>query len=496
MRHADVRERRLAPAESGRALPVRLTPASRPTAADGLLVWVTTLLVVWATLAFGGVYPWAFWPLLAGVSLVGVMGLASVPRTGMMLSSGLTVSLALAALGIAIQLIPVSSNLLQILSPNADAYLRESNLAYAFERASGPAWHPLSLSPPDTLRFLVFFVTLSLFVAGMVAVLARTGTRTLGGALAVIGAFVAMLGISHAGDASGLVYGLWKPVEGGHAIFGPFVNRNHFAGWMAMALGVVLGTMCGRLVGLRHAGARGWRARLLRVVSDHASRLWLNALAASIMALSLVMTASRAGLGALLVAAAILGAFVLRRGATSRRSLLTASALVTIVAVALLWSGPDRLLDRFHRLPGSGVGGRLAAWQDTARMFLDFPLAGVGMNSYGSAMLRYQRGGQEPFFAAHNDYLQLAAEGGLLVSVPLLIVVAFFVREVARRFAERQDDARTYWMRAGAVAGLGAIALQEIVDFSLQIPANALLFCVLAAMAIHRPVPQDARLVR
>ena len=497
MRGADVRERRLSSAASGRALlPVRGAPASRGTGADRLLVWGTSLLVVWATLAFGGVYPWAFWPLLAGVSLVGIMALASVPRTGTMLSSGLTVSLALAALAIVIQLIPVSSSLLQILSPNADAYLRESNIAYAFERGSGPAWHPLSLSPRDTLRFLLFFVTLSLFVAGMAAVLARTGTRTLGGALAVIGVLVAALGISHAGDASGLVYGFWKPVEGGNAIFGPFVNKNHFAGWMAMALGVVLGTLCGRLVRLRHPRARGLRARLLQLVSDNASKLWLNALAASIMALSLVMTASRSGVGALLAATVILGVFVLRRQRTSRRGLLAAGVLVAVVGVALLWGGPDRLLARFQNLPGSNVGGRLAVWRDTARMSLDFPLTGVGMNSYGRAMLRYQRGGQEPFFAAHNDYLQLLAEGGLLVSVPFLMVLAFFVREVVRRFAERQDDARTYWIRAGAVSGLGAIALQEIVDFSLQIPANALLFCVLGAIAIHRPVPRPPGEVR
>jgi O-antigen ligase len=68
---------------------------------------------------------------------------------------------------------------------------------------------------------------------------------------------------------------------------------------------------------------------------------------------------------------------------------------------------------------------------------------------------------------AHNDYLQLAAEGGLLLGLPIVITIFFFVREVRRRFHESSDDTRTYWLRAGAVAGLIAIAFQEVVDFSL-----------------------------
>ena len=49
------------------------------------------------------------------------------------------------------------------------------------------------------------------------------------------------------------------------------------------------------------------------------------------------------------------------------------------------------------------------------------------------------------------------------------------------------DDARTYWLRAGAVTGLGAIAVQEVFDFTLQMPGAAVLFVVLAAVAIHSP---------
>ena len=103
-------------------------------------------------------------------------------------------------------------------------------------------------------------------------------------------------------------------------------------------------------------------------------------------------------------------------------------------------------------------------------------------------MLHYQAvPGGELSIEAHNDYLELVAEGGLLLGVPILVALVLFVREVWRRFREAADDTRTYWLRAGAVTGLVAIALQEFFDFTLQMPGAAALFVVLAAIAIHRP---------
>ena len=106
-------------------------------------------------------------------------------------------------------------------------------------------------------------------------------------------------------------------------------------------------------------------------------------------------------------------------------------------------------------------------------------------------MLAYQTGGLElRAVEAHNDYLQLAAEGGLLLGVPVVAAAAVFAREVRRQFRDGGDDTRTRWLRVGAVTGLGAVALQETVDFSLQMPGNAALFALLMAVAVHRPRPR------
>jgi O-antigen ligase len=145
--------------------------------------------------------------------------------------------------------------------------------------------------------------------------------------------------------------------------------------------------------------------------------------------------------------------------------------------------GADHLLNWFSDT--RDLESRFAAWQDGWQVFRDFPLFGIGLNTYGTAMLFYQRSNEGSHLgSAHNDYLQLLAEGGLLVTVPAAIVVICLIVAIRRNLVAARHESRGYWIRAGAAVGLLGIAVQEAADFSLQIPANAFLFCTLAAIAL------------
>jgi O-antigen ligase len=134
------------------------------------------------------------------------------------------------------------------------------------------------------------------------------------------------------------------------------------------------------------------------------------------------------------------------------------------------------------------LGGRAHVWRDASAVARAFPIAGTGLDTFGVAMLMYQTTDLEQLYAeAHNDYLQIAAEGGILMGLPAVVLVLLTAREVRQRFREQRDTITLYWVRAGAVTGLLTIALQEINEFSLQMPGNAALMCVLAAIALHRP---------
>ncbi len=109
-------------------------------------------------------------------------------------------------------------------------------------------------------------------------------------------------------------------------------------------------------------------------------------------------------------------------------------------------------------------------------------------------MVRYQTSQFEGFFSeAHNDYLQVVAEGGLLLAVPAFVGLVLLAAAIRRRFAQQKDDVMTYWLRVGATSGLIAIGLQSLVEFSLQMPGNAAMCVVLMAIALHHPPARFSR---
>lgn len=127
---------------------------------------------------------------------------------------------------------------------------------------------------------------------------------------------------------------------------------------------------------------------------------------------------------------------------------------------------------------------RCVAGRDTCHRRI--PNDRIGLNSYGTPSLYYQTPGPTAqFYVPHNDHLQRAADGGMLLGIPFVMALVVFVLELRRRFREAPEDHSMHWVRAGAVVGLAAVALQDVLDFSLQIPGNTALFAILAAIAIH-----------
>ena len=161
---------------------------------------------------------------------------------------------------------------------------------------------------------------------------------------------------------------------------------------------------------------------------------------------------------------------------------------------AVTWAGIDAIGARFAEVDWK-LGGRAGAWADAWRIHQSFPWFGTGLNMYGSATILLQQFEKATahYVEAHNDYLQLLVEGGWLVTVPALVLAGLFAGEVRKRFREGRDDRMGYWIRLGAVTGIVAIAFQEIVEFSLQMPGNAAFFTVLCAVAVRKASVKTGR---
>lgn len=446
------------------------------------MVGLVLTLIAAATLAFGAVYPWAYWPLYAVAAMLGIVALA---REGIRPAiRPLAATLVLVWVAVAAQLVPLPRHMLDVVSPHASTLLNAFSVPFATGFAT--AW-PLSIDPRDTRTSLAALVAFTLFLLGLTSQLGADRLRRVPGGLAVFAVLLALFGIfSREYNTNSRVYWFWQPEQGGADLFGPFVNRNHFGGWMLMASCLLVGAFLGHFErALR--GRRGRRGRRLEWLSSAEANTILRmggAVATTVVAL--FWTLSRSSILGFALAVAAFAWLVVRRRAftASRRT----AALATIGAVALAgfaWRGPAQLVAWFQ-FPGElSVVGRLDAWRDSLRIMRDFPLTGTGLNTYSDVMLFYQTRNREFHLAqAHNDYVQLLAEGGLLVALPAALAIALLVRAVRRNVRAAEGEARGYWIRAGAAVGMLAIGAQEFVEFSLQMPANALFFCTLAALTL------------
>jgi O-antigen ligase len=440
------------------------------------------VVVIWGALSFGGVYPWAYWPLAAGAAASGAAGLI-VSGTGRWRASGPFIW-ALAGVGAAalVQLIPLPVAALEALSPRTVFLLRQLEPAFAVGLVP---WHPLSVWPRDTAVALALFGSFSILLVGLTALFSTTGTRRFVEALTIFGVVLALVGIVQKPLYSGAIYGLWT-LESGRQPFGPFVNKNHFAGWMLMALPLTLALLVAGIARSMSKVKPGWRNRVLWLSSSEASRLALIGAGATVMALSLMLTMSRSGIAAFVLSILITGWLSLRALDDRPRRIGAAACLILVLAAVVWWTGPTVIASRFSATDWGAFNDRRGAWVDAWSVARDFPLTGTGLNTYWAASLFYQRHELALFFAqAHNDYLQLVAEGGLLLVAPALIGLWLFVRDL-RRAMRGERGSTGWWLRAGAVTSLLAIALQETVDFSLQMPGNAALFAVVAAIGLQR----------
>jgi O-antigen ligase len=286
---------------------------------------------------------------------------------------------------------------------------------------------------------------------------------------------------------SGPIYNYWNfwSVNSMWGAFGPYVNRNHYAGLMEM------------LIPLSAAYA-------LSRPEGHPQR-YLLAFAVLLPIATLLLSGSRGGFISLLVEIIILGAVLFKLSLVSgRRSLLAIGALgITGAGILFFWIDPGQISKRLERIfdlkttTDVSYGHRAATALDTLRMFRDHPLMGTGVGSFETAFPPYQSvPGDAVWDHAHNDYAEGLAETGIIGGALLFGALFIFL---SRGFRKLKRGARNVagWMQLGAIIGGIGILIHSFFDFNLHIPANAAWFavcCGIALMDIHSS--RNARPVR
>jgi O-antigen ligase len=340
---------------------------------------------------------------------------------------------------------------------------------------------PLSLAP-DTTRAtaLAFLAVGAALLVGSAAGSTRPSRRWLGGAITGAALFQVLYGAPRWMSHDQLIWGIEAPGETSR-LRGTFVNANHFALSMELALAVAFAALWWGVGRARREPALERRIALVALPG----LLWMTIFAA------LVFSGSRAGLIAAITATAVQGAAL----AAARRhwrlaplglGLALAGVLVTVALGAR--EGQGRALAA--SAADASWTGRVAAWRATLALWRDFPATGAGLGTFADAFPLVQPQSLRGYWThAHNDGLELLALSGPLGVAAAGLAVFVVARGLGRRL--RTEGLRSE-ARAAVVAALGALAaaaVHETFDFGLTLPANAITLAVICGAALAAGAP-------
>lgn len=354
---------------------------------------------------------------------------------------------------------------------------------------SVPASNSISLDPYATRLFISRLLIYVVFFAACLTFINSEG-RVNKVALTVIvfGSFMAFFGIlQRLADPDG-IYGMRETPQ---AIpFGPFVNQHHFAAFMQLSAGVTLGFLAG--------------------TSLRRDKKVLLSIAFVLMCVAAILTSSRGGLLGLVSVAAFVGIFSVIAGQWKRsdrsakqattqlsRNVGVAAAAVglglVIVGVVVFVGGGESLLRGIGAAKADSdfSSGRSHYWPIAVKIFLEHPIVGAGFDAFGVAFTKHDTwGGLLRVEQAHNDYLQILAEGGVVGIICVGAFIFMLFRRSLNAIAAASGPSRD--ASVGALAGCFGILVHSFFDFPLRTPSNAFFFLLLSSIAVfayrRRPV--------
>src|SRR5579863_5398135 len=257
--------------------------------------------------------------------------------------------------------------------------------------------------------------------------------------------------------------------------FGPYVNRNHFAGLMELLI------------------PPGLAIQILG--AERRDQLPLVTLFTLLPIGALFLSASRGGIISFVAEVGFLALLIVVRR-REKKVLVAAALIVTLGAILVSWLGIGRALDRFatYKKLETSEGRRAEMLHDSLRIFQDHPILGTGLGTLQEVFPLYETAYDGLVVNhSHNDYAEALAEtgviGGLcgLVFLVLLFWMSWKILNVA-------GDPRSFAYHAGALVACLGLLVHAGVDFNFHIPSNALIFLLQAALATtafpRLPVPR------
>jgi O-antigen ligase len=378
-----------------------------------------------------------------------------------------------------LQLLPLPPFLLKLLSPAAATHISHFTLTGQLT-----GFHPISMVPFETLAFGFRFLVYALFFLALLHVQFKKNEM------------ISILKILVLSSVLQVILGLLKYLHGNKYFFlffhelkesdslvkyltGTLGNPNHFAFYLGMVLPLFLALLFLKLQFLE--GGKSLREKIIAAV-DKNKLLLLYAAVPVLLGTGIILTGSRAGIITMILCFLIFGqlAIYLKQGKSIRRKL---TFFFLVITAAALFIGIQTTVKKFLSTSFES-SGRFLRWPATLTMSKDFLIFGAGFGTYRYSYFLYDpdEGGNWSTHA-HNDYLEILSEGGIIGSILFFLLIGMIIYSIIRMWWARGHP-EIKVLGIGIITSLFAVVFHSFFDFSLRIPANVFIFVLVLALGI------------
>lgn len=437
-------------------------------------------IFIFAPLAFGTTEAWSYAIMQIGTGAACLFFLIHVlkNRHHLYAAPGI-IPLVLFLFYILFGLIPLPPFLVEFISPAAFK-IHQTNQAL-----SGiSSWMTLSLNSKATLSEFFRYTTYVMFYVLTIQLLEKKGMlKTTALVIALFGGLLAFSSILQFYLTENMA--LWfRYTPTNSIVVGPYVNHNHYAGLMELIFPVVLGLFFFYRPRIGNTSLIKGIAEIFN--QEKANIHILIGASALLIVISIFVSLSRGAMISTCLSLVFFTVFLLRRR-ISRGNTMLLIAIIMLSAISIGWFGWDQIFERFAKLKNAqGViyEFRLTFWQDTIKIIKDFALTGAGTGTFSDIYPLYQSfQNEKSLYHAHNDYLELLAENGIIgFALAGCFLISFFYK--THTVFSKRRDAFSIYLYIGCITAMIALLFHSVVDFNMHVGANGLWFFFIAGIAV------------
>ncbi len=342
-----------------------------------------------------------------------------------------------------IQLIKIPYNICQFISPST-AVIYNKFVSYPLD------WVSLSIYPEGSI-YLILQVVICFAVYLTIASYVDSESKGKRIIFAII--------------CSGLIFSLIAFFSGSYSpgsLFSTFTNPNHFAAYVQAIIFLALG---------------------YAVASSNNIARFITLFLISVMSVALFYSQSRAGRICFIFG--ILFFFVLIKVKNRKLSFspwLLVPVLFSLIFLAVIGTNP--LFKRLETLSNffGEYHGRFVMALDSFRIFMDFPLFGTGLGTFGEIVQKYKSlSWFSRYGFSHNEPVQLLSETGIVGSSLIILFILLNLKKALKTFLERNNRFVVY-TSIGGITGIVTVCIQSFFDFIFHVPSILMLFFIILGL--------------